>query len=106
MSSVLIYHVENNKSKENTSQKMRRCVQTFDWYCIYIYCICIMYIYQMQAVYNTCCFPPSPLLPISTWPTSSRWVPPYVPWFCLRFLPDSQGVFFLPPSHLFLDRKQ
>src|SRR4029434_8387362 len=31
--------------------------------------------------------PPSPL-PISTRPTSSRWVPPYVPWFCLRFLPD------------------
>src|SRR4029434_1749124 len=21
---------------------------------------------------------------------------PYVPWFCLRFLPDLQGVFFLP----------
>ena len=34
MSSVLIYHVENNKSKEKTSQKMRRRVQTFDWYCI------------------------------------------------------------------------
>src|SRR4029434_10720389 len=33
----VIYHVENNKSKEKTSQKMRRCVQTFDWYCIYIY---------------------------------------------------------------------
>src|SRR4029434_5347724 len=29
----VIYYVENNKSKENTSQKMRRCVQTFDWYC-------------------------------------------------------------------------
>ena len=33
MSSVLIYNVENNKSKENTSQKNERCVQTFDWYC-------------------------------------------------------------------------
>ena len=32
MSSVLIYNVENNKSKENTSQKNERCVQTFDWY--------------------------------------------------------------------------
>ena len=29
----VIYHVENNKSKENTAQKMRRCVQTFYWYC-------------------------------------------------------------------------
>src|SRR4029434_6717957 len=66
--------------------------------CLYIY---IMYTYQMQDMYNTCCFPslsatqPSPHLPlpISTRPTSSRWVPPYVPWFCLRFLPDSQGVF-------------
>ena len=28
-----IYHVENNKIKEKSSQKMRRCVQTFDWYC-------------------------------------------------------------------------
>src|SRR4029434_806103 len=61
-------------------------------------CIYIMYIYQMQAMYNTCCFPspsatqPSPL-PISTRLTSSRWVPPYVPWFCLRFLPHLQGVF-------------
>src|SRR4029434_7205593 len=34
ISSVLIYNVENNKSKENTSQKNERCVQTFDWYCI------------------------------------------------------------------------
>src|SRR4029434_5258291 len=37
--------------------------------------------------------PPSPL-PISTRRSSSRWVPPYVPWFCLRFLPDFP--FFLP----------
>ena len=36
MSSVLIYNVENNKSKENTSQKKERCVQTFDWYCTWI----------------------------------------------------------------------
>src|SRR4029434_5644510 len=42
--------------------------------------------------------PPSPL-PISTRPTSSRWVPPYVPWFCLRFLPDQQGVFSCPCCH-------
>src|SRR4029434_4214798 len=39
--------------------------------------------------------PPSPL-PISTRLTSSRWVPPYVPWFCLRFLPDWPGVFSCP----------
>src|SRR4029434_740801 len=46
-------------------------------------CIYIMYTYQMHAVYNTCCFPspsdtqhsPHPALPISTRPTSSRWVP-------------------------------
>src|SRR4029434_3758484 len=67
-------------------------------------CIYIMYTYQMQDMYNTCCFPspsatqPSPH-PISTRPTSSRWVPPYVPWFCLRFLPDSQGVFACPCCH-------
>ena len=30
----VIYHLENTKSKEKTSQKMRRCVQTFDWYCM------------------------------------------------------------------------
>src|SRR4029434_4412455 len=56
-------------------------------------CIYIMYIYQMCTTlvvslpllpHNP---PPSPL-PISTRPTSSRWVPPYVPWFCLRFLPE------------------
>src|SRR4029434_4772288 len=41
---------------------------------------------------------PSPL-PSSTRPTSSRWVPPYVPWFCLRFLPDYQGVFSCPCCH-------
>src|SRR4029434_4574915 len=39
---------------------------------------------------------PHPSLPISTRPTSSRWVPPYVSWFCLRFLPDQQGVFSCP----------
>src|SRR4029434_1579569 len=32
--------------------------------------------------------PPPPPLPISSRPTSSRWVPPYVPWFCLRYLTD------------------
>src|SRR4029434_3020869 len=32
--------------------------------------------------------PPHPPLPISTRHTSSRWVNPYVPWFCLRVLPD------------------
>src|SRR4029434_1763367 len=67
-------------------------------------CIYIMYIYQMQAMYNTCCFPsPSATqpstLPISTRPTSSRWVPPYVPWFCLRLLPDSQDGFSCPCCH-------
>src|SRR4029434_1700191 len=68
---------------------------------VFIY---IMYIYQMQAMYNTCCFPspsatqPSPL-PISTQPTSSRWVPPYVPRFCLRFLPDLTGSFSCPCRH-------
>src|SRR4029434_9758124 len=41
--------------------------------------------------------PPSPI-PISTRPTSSRWVPPYV-LICLRFLPDSQGVFSCPCCH-------
>src|SRR4029434_6272959 len=67
-------------------------------------CIYTMYIYQMHAVYNTFCFPspsatqpsPHPPLPISTRPTSSRWVPPYVPWFCFRFPPDSQVVFSCP----------
>src|SRR4029434_9902995 len=45
-------------------------------------CIYIKYIYQIHAVYTctTCCFPsPSatqPPLPISSRPTSSRWVPP------------------------------
>src|SRR4029434_1593950 len=37
----VIYLVENNKSKENTSQKMRRCVQTFDWYCTIINLFCL-----------------------------------------------------------------
>src|SRR4029434_3135578 len=41
----------------------------------------------LPYTYSTSYLPPSPL-PISTRPTSSRWVPPYVPWFCLRFLPD------------------
>src|SRR4029434_7934328 len=62
-------------------------------------CIYIMYIYQMQAVHNTCCFPSPSATQPSTRPTSSRWVPPYVPWFCLRFLPDKQGVFFCPCCH-------
>src|SRR4029434_2491415 len=39
--------------------------------------------------------PPSPL-PISTRPTSSRWVPPYVTSFCLTFIPAYQGVFSCP----------
>src|SRR4029434_7542890 len=63
-------------------------------------CIYIMYTYHMQDMYTTCCFPspsatqPSPIppLPISTRPTSSRWGPPYVPWCCLKFLLDYQGV--------------
>src|SRR4029434_8854309 len=70
-------------------------------------CIYIMYTYQMQDMHVHLLFPipfchttlpPSPL-PISTRSTSSRWVPPYVPWFCLRFLPDYQGVFSCPCCH-------
>src|SRR4029434_1305 len=41
----------------------------------------------------------TPPLPISTQPTSSRWVPPYVPRFCLRFLPDLTGSFSCPCCH-------
>src|SRR4029434_1300828 len=60
-------------------------------------CIYIMYTYQMQDMYNTCCFPspsatqpfPHPPFLSPPRPTSSRWVPPYVPWLCLRFLPDA-----------------
>src|SRR4029434_5672861 len=59
--------------------------------CIYILCSCIT---CMLCTFTTCCFPspsatqPPPPSPIFSRPTSSRWVPPYVPWFCLRFLPD------------------
>src|SRR4029434_3285689 len=68
-------------------------------------CIYIMYIYGRLCTTPVVSLPllphnppPSPL-PISTRPTSSRGVPPYVPWFCLRFLPDSQGVFSCPCCH-------
>src|SRR4029434_5623027 len=62
-----------------------------------LYDVCMYYVHLPNAGFvQHLLFPfpfchttllPSPL-PISTRPTSSRWVPPYVPWFCLRFLPD------------------
>src|SRR4029434_1516902 len=64
---------------------------------VYIYDVHILHLVGVQHLLFPIPFchtslPPSQL-PISTRPTSSRWVPPYVPWFCLRFLPDKQGVF-------------
>src|SRR4029434_8932650 len=77
----------------------------------------VSYIYHMMFIYifctstpcmlctSTTCWFPSPSatqprpLPIFSLPTSSRGVPPYVPWFCLRFLPDLQGVFSCPCCH-------
>src|SRR4029434_1562797 len=54
--------------------------------CIYImYMLCTTLVVSLPLLPHN---PPHPPLPISTRPTSSRWVPPYVPWFCLRFLPD------------------
>src|SRR4029434_9895648 len=61
--------------------------------CIYHRCLYIYYVHLPNAGYVQhllfpfpfchTTLPPSPI-PISTRPTSSRWVPPYVPWFCLR----------------------
>src|SRR4029434_2667283 len=76
-------------------------VYPLNWSCLYHVfttgCLYIYYVHLPNAgyvqhllfpfpFYHTT-LPPSPL-PISTRPTSSRWVPPYAPWFCLRFLPD------------------
>src|SRR4029434_11352010 len=60
-------------------------------------CIYIMYIYQMQAMYNTCCFPSpsatqpsphSPFLSPSGRPQADRPTPPYLSLFCFRLLSD------------------
>src|SRR4029434_6057751 len=58
---------------------------------VYILCTSTKYRLCITPVVSHPLLPhnaPTSPLPISTWPTSSRWVPPYVPWFCLRFLPD------------------
>src|SRR4029434_8989675 len=83
-------------------------VYPLNWSCLYhvftIGCLYIYYVHPPNAGYvQHLLFPipfchatlPTPL-PISTRPTSSRWVPPYVPWFCFRCLADYQGVFSCP----------
>src|SRR4029434_10049324 len=64
----------------------------------YTGCLYIYYVHIPNAGY---CIPfcHTHPLPISTQPTSSRWVPPYVPRFCLRFLPDLTGSFSCPCHH-------
>src|SRR4029434_9939129 len=52
------------------------------------------YMYDFFCYVPTCL--PSPSFSISTGPASSRWASPYVPRFCLRFLPDKHRVLFLP----------
>src|SRR4029434_6932729 len=76
-------------------------VYPLNWSCLYHVfttgCLYIYYVHLPNAGYVQPLLFPIPFrhttlssspLSISTRPTSSRWVPPYVPWFCLRFLPD------------------
>src|SRR4029434_10149848 len=71
--------------------------------CLYIYYVHLPnagYVQHLLFPFPFChtTRPPS-ALPISTRPTSSRWVPPYVPGLCFTVLPDEQGVFSCPCCH-------